>query len=155
MPVSTPATRALDQLNIPYRLFEHVKVPGSLEQAARVRGQVPEQVMRSILFRYDKDKFFLTLVAGAGQVSWRKLRLQLGISRISLATEDQVPAITGYAVGTVSPLGLQRPIRILADVGAFKPDEVSIGCGVPGVAIIMKSVDLQRALEKIESGQFC
>jgi len=155
MPASTPATQALDLLSVPYRLFEHSYVPESLEQAARERGQAPEQIIRSILFRYEKGNFFLTLMAGPGQISWRKLRSHLGVSRISMATEAQVLAVTGYAVGTVSPLGLPRPVRILADGSVFKPEEVSFGCGVRGMAIIMKSADLKHVLGKIEAGQFC
>jgi Cys-tRNA(Pro) deacylase len=155
MPVSTPATRSLDSLSISYRIFEHQHPPESLEQAARERGQVPGQVLRSILFRYQKGDFFMTLVAGPEQVSWRKLRAYLGVSRISIATEEEVLAVTGYAIGTVSPLGLQRPIRILADSGVLIPQEISLGSGVRGVAIIMNPADLKRMLWKIEVGQFC
>jgi Cys-tRNA(Pro)/Cys-tRNA(Cys) deacylase len=155
MPFSTSATQALDFLAIPYRVFQHAQTPGSLEQAALERGQVPSQIIRSILFRYGKDNFFLTLMAGPGQISWRRLRSHLGISRISMATEDQVLAVTGYAVGTVSPLGLPHPLRILADESVFEPEEISLGSGVRGMAIIMKSADLQRALGKVEVGQFC
>lgn len=155
MPVSTPATKVLDQLSIPYRVFEHALPPDSLEQAARERGQAPSQVVRSILFRFERDKFFLTLVAGPGQISWRKLRLHMGVSRISMATEDEVLAVTGFAVGTVSPLGLPRPVRILADASVFEPEEVSLGSGVRGVAVVMKSADLKRALGEIGNGQFC
>ena len=60
-------------------------------------------------------------MAGPGQISWRKLRAHLGVSRISMATEEEVLAVTGYAVGTVSPLGLAHPIRILADMRYFHP----------------------------------
>ncbi|HEX7541073.1 MAG TPA: YbaK/EbsC family protein [Anaerolineales bacterium] len=155
MPISTPATRTLDQLSISYRVFEHPYPPESLEQAARERGQAPGQIIRSILFRYKKGNFFLTLMAGPRQISWSKLRSHLGVSRISMATEDEVLAVTGYAVGTVSPLGLPRPIRILADMSAFKPEEISLGSGVRGAAIILKSTDFQRALGKVEVGQFC
>lgn len=155
MHFSTPSTRNLDLLSIPYRLFEHPQLPESLEQAACERGQVPEQVIRSILFRYQKDCYFLALMAGPGLISWRKLRSHLGVSRISLATEDEVLAVTGTGIGTVSPLGHPHPNRILADESVFKPDEVSIGSGMRGVAIIMKSADLHRALGKIEVGQFC
>ncbi len=155
MPVSTSATQTLDLLSVPYRVFEHSQPPTSLEDAARQRGQVPGQIIRSILFRYEKDKFFITLMAGPGQISWRKLRLHLGVSRISMATEDEVLAVTGYSVGTVSPFGLPRPVRILADVSVFEPEQVSLGSGVRGVAIIMKSADLQRVLGKIEIKQFC
>jgi Cys-tRNA(Pro) deacylase len=155
MPVSTAATRTLDLLSIPYRVFEHQHQPESLEQAAAERGQVPGQIVRSILFRSKKDNFFLTLAAGPGQVSWRKLRAYLDVSRISMATEDEVLSVTGYAVGAVSPLGLARPIPILVDLNIFSLDEISLGSGVRGVAIILKSVDLRRALGKIEVGQFC
>jgi len=155
MPISTPATRTLDLLSVSYRVFKHTHPPESLEQAAHEREQVPGQVVRSILFRFDKENFFLTLVAGPGQISWRKLRAHLGVSRIAMATEDEVLAVTGYMVGTVSPLGLPRPIRILADLSIFRPEEISLGCGERGGAIIMKSADLQRVLGKIEVGQFC
>jgi Cys-tRNA(Pro)/Cys-tRNA(Cys) deacylase len=153
--ISTLATRTLDGLSIPYRVFEHLRQPESLEQAARERGQLPGQVIRSILFRLDKDNFILTLAAGLTQISWRKLRAHLGVTRISMASEEEVLSVTGYAVGTVSPLGLARPIPILADNGIFTPDEISLGSGLRGVAIIMKSSDLQRALGNIEVGQFC
>ena len=155
MPVSTRATQALDLLSIPYRIFEHIHLPGSLEEAARERGQSPGQVIRSILFRYQKEKFFLVLSAGPGQISWRKLRAHMEASRISMATEAEVLTITGYAVGTVSPLGVAQSIPILADASIFTQEEVSLGSGLRGVAIIMKSSDLKRALGKIEVGQFC
>ena len=49
--LSTPVSRVLDSENIPYRLFTHQGPIHSLEQAARERGQRPEQVVRSLLFR--------------------------------------------------------------------------------------------------------
>jgi Cys-tRNA(Pro) deacylase len=155
MVITTPATQSLDQLSIPYRVFEHLQPPGSLEQAANERGQVPGQIIRSILFRFEKDHFFLTLMAGPEQISWRKLRAYLGVSRISMASEDEVLTVTGCAVGTVSPFSLPHPIRILADVSVFTPEEISIGSGRRGTAIIMKSADIKRALGNLEVGQFC
>ena len=155
MSISTPATRFLDLHSIPYQIFEHPVPPFSIQQAARERGQTPEQVVRSILFRYDKKSFFMTLVAGPGQISWRKLRAYLGITRISMATEDEVLSVTGDEVGTVSPLGLLHPVRILGDNKIFTLDEISIGSGLKGVAIIMKSAGLRLALGEIEIGQFC
>jgi Cys-tRNA(Pro)/Cys-tRNA(Cys) deacylase len=155
MPISTPATQTLDLLSIPYRLFEHPHPPESLEQAARERGQASGQVIRSILFRHEQEYFVMVLMAGPGQISWKRVRAHLGVSRISMASESEVREITGYEIGTVNPLGLPRPIRILADESVFLPEEISIGSGVRGAAIIMKSADLWRAVGKIEVGQFC
>ena len=94
-------------------------------------------------------------MAGPEQISWRKLRAYLGVSRISMASEDEVLTVTGCAVGTVSPFSLPHPIRILADVSVFTPEEISIGSGRRGTAIIMKSADIKRALGNLEVGQFC
>jgi Cys-tRNA(Pro)/Cys-tRNA(Cys) deacylase len=154
MSPATPATHSLDLLGIPYRLFEHAQPPASLEEAARQRGQEPDQVIRSILFRCHGQDFFLALMAGPGQISWRKLRKHLGVSRISMASEKEVLAVTGYVVGAVSPLGLSQPLRILADASVFRPEQISLGSGVRGVAIMMKPSDLQRALGNMEIGVF-
>jgi Cys-tRNA(Pro)/Cys-tRNA(Cys) deacylase len=155
MPPSTPATRVLNQIGVPYRLFMHTQTPKSLAQAALERGQTPGQVIRSILFKVHKDNFFLTLMAGPERISWRSLRAYLGISRISLASREEVQAVTGFEVGTVSPLGLARHVRILADESVFEPEEISIGSGIRGIAIILKSADLKGVLGEIEVGQFC
>lgn len=151
---STPAVQALDRLGIPYRLFEHTRPIESLEQAARERGQEPGQVVRSIVFRRGEGDYFLVLMAGPGQLSWRKLRARLGVSRISMAAAGEVLAATGYAIGTVSPFGLPRPLHLLADDSVFLPDEISLGSGQRGLAILMRSADLRQALGEIEIGDF-
>ena len=154
MPISTPASQALDMLSIPYRVFEHPQPPESLEQAAHQREQTPGQIVRSILFRLAEGQFVMVLMAGPGQVSWKRIRTHLGVSRISMASETEVLAATGFVRGAVTPLGLPRPIRILTDESVFQPEEISIGSGMRGVAIIMKPADLQQAIGKVEIGIF-
>ena len=154
MPIATPATRALDLLNLPYRLFKHSRLPASLEEAARQRGEDPAQVIRSILFRLQPEVFVMVLTAGPGQISWKRVRAHLAVSRLSMATETEVHQFTGYETGTVNPLGLPHPIRILVDESVFQPDEISIGCGVRGAAIILRSADLREALGQVEIGIF-
>ena len=154
MLVTTSATKNLDLLSIPYRLFEHTQQPESLEQAASQRGQLPEQVVRSILFRLGEGQFVMVLMAGSGQISWKRIRAHLGVARISMASEAEILSATGYVRGAVTPLGVPMPMRILADKSVFIPEEISIGSGVRGVAIIMKSNDLKQAVEAVDIGDF-
>jgi Cys-tRNA(Pro)/Cys-tRNA(Cys) deacylase len=154
MPVQSAATRFLYQLAIPYRVFEHTRLPASLEEAARERGQNIEQIIRSILFRYDHKYYVMILIAGPGKVSWKRVRQYLSVTRLSLATESEVMQVTVYEVGTVTPFGLPAPVRILADVGVYKSWEVSLGCGVHGAAIIIESSYLHHALGNVEIGMF-
>jgi Cys-tRNA(Pro) deacylase len=145
-----PASIALDQLNIPHQVFQHKNSINSLEQAASERNQRPEQVVRSILFQIRPEEFLMVLVAGPDQVDWRKLRQLVKRSRVRMATEEEVLEITGYRVGTVSPFGLRNPVKVLIDQSVLKEEEVSLGSGVRGVAIVMKSADIRRALGEPE-----
>jgi len=149
-----PVALALDQLHIPYRLFTHPGPIHSLEQAARERGQQPDQVVRSIVFRVGKDEFVMVLIAGDRQVAWPTLRKHLGQSRLTMATEAQVKAATGYERGAVAPFGLPQPMRILVDVSVFVPAEISLGSGARGTTVIMQSTDLRQALGEVEVSAF-
>ena len=149
-----PVSVALEQLGVPHRVFRHLGPVSSLEQAALERGQRPEQVIRSLVFRLGAGEFVMVLVAGPAQVSWPALRAHLGRSRISMASEEEVLAATGYRVGAVSPFGLPAPLRLLADESVFLPDEVSIGSGERGMTVILLSEDLRRALGAVEIGSF-
>ncbi len=151
---STPVSRALVDLKTPHRLFRHPGPIGSLEQAARERGQSPDQVVRSIVFRIAKDDYVMVLMAGARQVQWPTLRRHLGQSRVTMANEEELLAATGYEIGAVSPFGLPKPMRILLDESVLAQEEVSIGSGVRGVTVILRAGDLKRALGEVTVGNF-
>ena len=152
--IITPVTQELDQKHIPYRVFQHPGQVHSLEQAARERGQRPEQVIRSLLFRLPGDEFIMVLVAGPAQLSWAKLREFLSTNRMTMATPEEVDRLTGYPTGAVSPFGLPRPLRILMDQGALLEDEISIGSGIRNTTIILSKMDLLQALPGVEIGNF-
>ena len=145
-----PASIALNALGIPHRVFLHPGQVSSFEQAASERGQRPEQIVRSILFQVRPGEFVMVLMAGRGQVDWKRLRKLVRRSRIRMATEEEVMEVTGYRVGTVSPFGMRNQVRVLIDASVSKEDEVSIGSGIRNMAIIMKSADLHKALKEAQ-----
>jgi Cys-tRNA(Pro) deacylase len=145
-----PASLALEKLNLPHRVFKHEQPLLSFEQAAAERNQLPEQIVRSILFQIRPGEFVMVLVAGREQVDWKKLRQLVGRSRIRMATEEEVLEVTGYRVGTVSPFGLKNQVRVMIDESVLRQEEVSLGSGMRQMAIIMKSADLRRALSESE-----
>lgn len=145
-----PVSIALEKLNTPHRVFHHEHPITSLEQAARERNQKPSQVVRSILFRISEEEFIMALVAGPEQISWKTLRKIIGKSRISMASAEEVLAMTGYRIGTVGPFGLSKQVKVLIDAGVLKEDEISIGSGMRNTAIILKSHDLKNSLAEAE-----
>jgi len=151
---TTPVTRHLDTLGVPYQTFRHPGPVHSLEQAARERQQQPEQVIRSIVFRAGEGVFVMVLMAGEQQVSWRALRRYLGQSLLTMATEPELIQYTGYVAGAVSPFGLPAPMRLLIDERVLKNDVVSIGSGERGLTVILTTANLRRALPEAEVGNF-
>ena len=145
-----PVSLALDKLGIPHSVFHHPGQVRSLEQAAQERDQRPEQVVRSILFRLAEDDYLMVLAAGPKQISWKALRKLVGQSRLTMASEEEVFAVTGYRIGTVSPFGLPNPIRILIDESVLKEEEISLGSGMRNTGIVMTSADLRHALKDAE-----
>lgn len=146
----TPVGRELLARHIQFREFQHPGPVTSLEQAAQERGQRPEQVVRSLLFRLAQDEYLMVLVAGPSQVDWKALRRIVGQSRLTMASADEVRAVTGYEIGAVSPFALPRPIRVLVDDSVAREREISIGSGVRSTTVIMSSADLLRALGDVE-----
>jgi Cys-tRNA(Pro)/Cys-tRNA(Cys) deacylase len=98
--------------------------------------------------------YVMVLVAGRRQISWRELRRYLGQSRLTTASETELLAATGYAVGAVSPFGLPAPMRVLLDESVLLPVEVSLGSGERGATVILSTQDVRRALPEAEVGRF-
>jgi Cys-tRNA(Pro)/Cys-tRNA(Cys) deacylase len=151
---STVVTRCLTANGIPHRLFRHPGKVDSLEQAARERGQRPDQVVRSILFRTGEDDYVMVLVSGPRRISWPALRRFLGQSRLSMASEAEVLEATGHPLGAVSPFGTLRPLRVLIDRRLQAEQEVSLGSGERFATVFMKVEDLLAALPEAELGDF-
>jgi Cys-tRNA(Pro)/Cys-tRNA(Cys) deacylase len=151
--LSTPVTEALDALGVSYRLQVHASPVRSLAEAARQRGLAPEQIVRSLLFRLEEGEFVLVLAAGPGRVSWPRLRRHLGVSRITTAAPGEVLEVTGFEPGAVSPYGLRRSVRVLADRGLQAHDVLSVGAGIRDAGIVLARLDLERTLP-LEYGDF-
>lgn len=135
-------------------MFIHSGPVNSLEQAAQERGQLPEQVIRSIVFRVGEAEFIMVLVSGPGQIPWKALRRYLGQNRLTMATEEELLHTTGCYPGTVSPFGLLQPMRVLVDECILTLEEVSLGSCVRGVAVVIKPTDLLNAIQQAEMVNF-
>jgi Cys-tRNA(Pro)/Cys-tRNA(Cys) deacylase len=151
MTIETPAILSLEDRGVPFRIFEHSGEVHSLEQAAAERGQTPDQVMRSLLFRCETGEFVLVLAAGLRQVNWKTLRKYLGVRRVTMASTDEVFNVTGSPIGAVSPFGHPVSLRVIIDKRIFQLDEISTGSGMRGVGLILRSADLMTALPHAKS----
>ena len=159
--IEPPVAAALTTAGVSHRVFVHPGPVHSLEQAAQERGQQPDQVVRSILFRLGRTKagdgsgdFAMVLMAGPGQIAWKALRQHFGQSRLTMATPEEVLAITGYPIGAVAPFGMPTKIPLLIDESVTAQAEISIGSGLRSTTVILAVADLLAALGDVTVGNF-
>lgn len=120
-----PGVRALRERGIAHRIIHPGHVT-SVEEAAAACGVDPDQVVKTLVVRRGEGDYVLVLVPGSRSLSWPKLRTLLGVNRISLPDADEALAATGYARGTISPLGLDLPV--VADE-RIVGQEITLGTG--------------------------
>ncbi len=154
MPDKPPASHFLEKKGIPHEVFTHQSPITSIDQAAAERNQEVSQVVRSILFRLSQDHFALVMVAGKQQISWPALRQHFNQSRLTMASPDEVLAITGYPIGAVSPFGIPEEVPILVDERVLTQPAISLGSGTIGTAILITTPNLLKALGEIQIGKF-
>lgn len=144
MSETTPALEDPRLESIDHDVVRHGPVR-SLEEAARARGVTTSQVIKTLVVRRGDDDYLFVLVPGDRTISWPKLRKHLEVNRISMPDADQAYAVTGYARGTITPLGASRPWPVIAD--STLNGEVSLGGGAPGVSITMDATALIEVLD--------
>ncbi|MEK6221128.1 MAG: YbaK/EbsC family protein [Chloroflexota bacterium] len=151
---TTPVSKYLTEINVPHVEFVHPGKVESLAQAAKERNQPEEQVVRSILFRLSEGEYAMVLIGGPSQISWKALRQHFEQSRLTMATPDEVKQVTGYAIGSVSPFGMDKSIPVLIDQRLPKQPSVSIGSGVRGTAIMIDTKIMINTLDNPAIGAF-
>jgi Cys-tRNA(Pro)/Cys-tRNA(Cys) deacylase len=137
------ALAAAEELGLAFEVTRHGPVR-SLEEAAAARRLEPRQVLKTIVVRLAKDDYRFVLVPGGREISWPKLRSVLGVNRMSMPSADVALEVTGYARGTITPLGSTHPWPVVADAGVA--GTVSVGGGAPGLAITVDAAALVAAL---------
>ena len=100
----TPAIAALEAAGVPFRVVR-TEIARSAEESARLQGVALGSLLRSILVRRAADDFVFVLVPGGRRFNWPKLRALLGTNRLTLPTEEEAKAETGYVRGAITPLG--------------------------------------------------
>jgi Cys-tRNA(Pro)/Cys-tRNA(Cys) deacylase len=85
----------------------------SLEEAAAARGIEPRDIVKTLVVRRGDDDFLFVLVPGDREISWPKLRVLLGVKRLSMPDAQTAKDATGYERGTITPFGSSRAWRSL------------------------------------------
>jgi Cys-tRNA(Pro) deacylase len=145
--IRTRASRALDEMGVPYRVLRQAHRARNVEEAAAERGVSVRQVAKTLLVRRPDKRHVIAVVRGDQRLSLKKLARLVEVKRLEMAPEADVPRITGYQIGAVAPLGLRRAdVRIYVDHHILEESRVSISAGRHDTGLGLETQDLIRAL---------
>ncbi len=145
--IRTHAIRALDEMDIPYRVIEQEHRARNVREAAEERGVPAQQVVKTLLALGSDRQHVVALVRGDQRLSLKKLARLVGVKSLEMAPEKDVPRITGYQIGAVAPLGLRRAgLPIYVDQHILEEPRVSISAGRHDTGLELSIGDLIRAV---------
>jgi Cys-tRNA(Pro) deacylase len=146
MKFETKVIRILESYSIPYRLLPHSEPVFTVEAAARQRGVVREEMVKSILLHDRDGRYVMACVPGDARVNPQAVRAHLpdGWKRLSFATGEEIEAVTGFVQGAVAPLGLPEDVPVIFDVSFAGLEKVNISSGDPMAGLELAAQDLIR-----------
>ena len=145
--MKTHAIRELDELNLPYDVVEYAHKAKNVKLAAGERGVPVEQIVKTLLVRRANNRHVIALVRGDQRLSLKKLARIVGDKVLEMAPPEDVPRITGYQIGAVSPFGLRRrDVPIYIDHHILDEPRASVSAGRHDAGSELATEDLMRAL---------
>jgi Cys-tRNA(Pro)/Cys-tRNA(Cys) deacylase len=118
----------------------------SLEQAAELLGITPAEIVKTLVVKRSDGSYLFALVPGDRQISWPKLRSVVGVNKLRMPDAELALEATGYARGTITPLGSTTAWPVFADE-RIAGTRVSMGSGEHGHTAWVNPADLIRGLD--------
>jgi Cys-tRNA(Pro) deacylase len=150
----TPGEVALQKAGVPFTLPPPIEGARSLEEFAQKSSLRPHQVLKSLLLDIDGSANALLLLPGDREADFAALRRHFSVRSVRMADREVVEDVTGYRIGTVTPLALRSEgLPILIEESALAEPVVSLGTGRSGRHVRLSPADLVRAVGAIR-GKF-
>ena len=144
----TRALKELSDAHVPYRVLTFKAEEKSAEEVTRETGFPLSQVVKTLLVQGASKKYYLALCPGDRQVNLKALAKAVGEKTLDMAQREDVPKITGYFIGGVSPMGTHRPLPVVMEESILTLPEIALSAGQWGCQAVLRPSDLRDHLGK-------
>ncbi len=142
----TRALKELAQAGIPYRVMTFEAKEKSAEEVSRETNFPLPQVVKTLLVQGVSKKYYLALCPGDRQVNLKALARAVKEKVVEMAVREDVPKVTGYFIGGVSPLGTHRPLPVVMEASILTLPEIAVSAGQWGCQAVLKPSALRDHL---------
>lgn len=131
-----------------------------VEKLAKHLGVAPAQTTKTLLFQTEKG-LAAAIIRGDYDINEAKLKNQLGVLELQLASAETIKKITGAEVGYAGPVNLPKSVTIIADLST--QGRVNFECGGNETDYHLINVNFERDfpmprfedIRSVKSGDIC
>ena len=148
MAKSTPATKALEEAGIAFRLHEYEYDADAARigmHAAEALGIEPARLLKTLMARAG-DEVVCVLVPSDREVNLKKLAAAAGAKSAAMLPPPAAERATGYHVGGISPFGQRKRARTFIEKSAAAYPAIVMNGGRRGLQVELSPADAVRLL---------
>lgn len=143
---STPATLALVQAGVSYRLHPYDHQPSAPSfglEAAEALAVAADRVFKTLLADVDGE-LVVAVVPVCGSLDLKALAAARRGKRAGMAASAAAERATGYVIGGISPIGQRKRLPTVVDLSAMEHETVYVSAGRRGLDVELSPADLIR-----------
>lgn len=147
--------KLLDDLKIRYEVFSHPAVY-TVAQADQFQLKINATHCKNLFLRNKKKtKYYLLIARSDANIDFKKLAFQLGESRISFASNQDLDEILHTESGSVSPFALinntSHSVIVVLDKSLVQSEKVGFHPNVNTATFVLKYEDFLKFLESTDN----
>ena len=142
--MKTNAMRMLDNSNVPYQVSEHELKDAftSGSDLARMFGQDPDRVFKTLVLQAKKDEYYVCVVPVDATLDLKKAERVFGVKKLQMLPMKELLGVSGYVHGGCSPIGMKKPFPTFIHESALDIDKIFVSAGRVGLQIELAPQDL-------------
>ncbi len=140
----TNAVRMVEAAGIEYTMRTQDLSDGFTSglEIARMQGQDPAQVFKTLVTVSSKGEHFVCVIPVDRELDLKKAAKHFGVKKLEMLLSRKLLETTGYIHGGCSPVGMKKPFPTVVDSSAENFETIMVSGGRVGLQMELKLEDL-------------
>lgn len=147
--MQTEAVRILERLDVAHSVQRFDATELTAEEAAETLHVSLASIVKTIVLQGDRTGVMRVCLPGTRRLSLKKLAHVSGNKKVSLVPVQDLPRLTGYLRGGVSPLGGRTRHPVYCDAAVLTQARIFVNAGLRGLQIELAPEALARAANAV------
>ena len=148
--LKTNVIRVLDSKKLAYNHYTYDNSTVNGVEVARLLGQDPDRVFKTLVTRGKSGGFFVFMVPVAEELDLKKAARACGEKAVEMLPQKELLPRTGYVHGGCSPIGMKKQFPTTFHSSALEQGAIAVSAGKIGDQVLVEP----NALAKLVRGAF-